>query len=306
MKIFDLHCDTLLKDAGLAGNTGHVDLDRLPEGAGYCQCFALFVHDDYRGQAAADRAEELYGRFVTHMAALPRRIVQCRTTQDIEAALDAGKAAALLTIEGGAALAGEMENLDRMADRGLKMMTLTWNGENEIGGGALSPAGSGLTPFGRDVIRRMEELKVAVDVSHLNDKTFWQVAELAEKPFLATHSNARAICNHPRNLTDDQIREIGGRGGIIGLNYCVRFLAPGGRVENWDPLLQHIDRIIAKGGEGCLALGSDFDGCQTPEFLGGVEALSQFYQRICASGFGRSLADRIFYENAAAFMKNFD
>lgn len=305
MKILDLHCDTLLNDQPLAGNTCSVDLDRLPAKARYCQCFALFVHDDFRGQAAIDRAEEFYGRFAARTAEAAERIRPCRTTADIEAAFAEGKNAALLTIEGGAALGGRMEELERMAGRGLKMMTLTWNGANEIGGGALSPSDMGLTSFGRDVARRMEELKVAVDVSHLNDKTFWQVAEVAEKPFLATHSNARAICGHPRNLTDDQIREIAGRGGIIGLNYFVKFLDDQGQVRGWDTLLRHMEHILEKGGEGCLALGSDFDGCRLPEFFDGIASLDELYRQTAAH-FGKPLADRIFYDNARAFLANFD
>ena len=306
MKILDLHCDTLLNDAPLAGNSGHWDLDRLPAGAQVCQCFAIFIHDDYRGQAALDRTEELYSRFCSHMTNYRQRICQCRTTSEIETAFSQGRQAALLTIEGGAALAGRLENLERMAQRGLKMMTLTWNAPNEIGGGAESPAEVGLTDFGRQVVRRMEELKVAVDVSHLNDKSFWEVAKLAEKPFLATHSNARALCRHPRNLTDEQLREIGSRGGIVGLNYCRGFLSDDEQVRDWDVLFRHMEHILEKGGEGCLALGSDFDGCRLPEFMKGMASLGEFYERTLAAGFGRELTDRIFFGNGIAFLKHFD
>lgn len=303
MKILDLHCDTLLKGQSFAGNDGHVDLDRLPAGTQFAQCFAIFINDDVRGQAAADQAEGYYQHFLRNMEQLPDRIRHCRTTAEVEAAFREGRSAAILTIENGAALGGSMDNLERMAGYGVKIITLTWNAENEIGGGSQSVAG--LKPFGRDIIRRMEELKVAVDVSHLNDKTFWDVAEFTRKPILATHSNSRTVCPHARNLTDDQIRAIAQTGGIVGLNYYVNFLSEDGVVTCYDRMLRHIDHLLNIGGEGFLALGSDFDGCSTPAFLSSTQDLGTFYDSLSLH-FGKSQADRIFYDNAAAFLKKFD
>jgi len=303
VKILDLHCDTLLKGQSFAGNDGHVDLDRLPSGARYCQCFAIFINDDVRGQAAADQAESYYRHFLRNMEQLPDRIRQCRTTGEVEAAFREDRSAAILTIENGAALGGKMDNLERMAGYGVKIITLTWNAENEIGGGSQSEVG--LKPFGREIIRRMEELKVAVDVSHLNDKTFWEVAKFTRKPILATHSNSRAVCPHARNLTDDQLRAIVQTGGIVGLNYYVHFLREDGEVTCYDGMLRHIDHLLNVGGEGFLALGSDFDGCTTPAFLSSTKDLEPFYDCI-GRHFGKPLADRIFYDNAAAFLKHFD
>jgi membrane dipeptidase len=303
VKILDLHCDTLLKGQSFAGNDGHVDLDRLPAGAQYAQCFAIFINDDVRGPAAAEQAEGYYRHFLRNMEQLPNRILHCRTTAEVEAAFREGRSAAILTIENGAALGGSMDNLERMAGYGVKIMTLTWNAENEIGGGSQSDAG--LKPFGRDIIRRMEELKVAVDVSHLNDKTFWDVAEFTRKPILATHSNSRAVCSHARNVTDDQIRAIAETGGIAGLNYFVNFLCEDGVVTCYDGMLRHIDHLLNIGGEGFLALGSDFDGCTTPAFLSSTQDLEPFYDSLSLH-FGKTLADRIFYDNAAAFLKHFD
>lgn len=303
LKILDLHCDTLLKEQSFAGNDGHVDLDRLPVGAQYCQCFAIFIDDHLRGQEAAEKAEGYYRHFLANMDQLSDRICQCRTTVDVEAAFEEGRSAAILTIENGAALGGKMENLERMAGYGVKIMTLTWNAENEIGGGSQSE--TGLKPFGRDIIRRMEALKVAVDVSHLNDKTFWNVVEFTQKPILATHSNSRVVCAHARNVSDDQVRAIAQTGGILGLNYYVNFLCEDGVVTGYDGMLRHIDHLLNVGGEGFLALGSDFDGCTTPAFLGCTRDLGALYD-CCRQHFGQILADRIFYDNASAFLKKFD
>ena len=138
--------------------------------------------------------------------------------------------AAFLTIENGSALAGDLSRVQVLADQGVRAVTLVWNGENEIGSGHTTD--HGLSAFGKAVIPELERCGILVDVSHLNDPGFYDLLEVAQKPFLATHSNARAVCGHRRNLTDEMIREMVDRDCLIGLNYFVKFLRDEGRVES--------------------------------------------------------------------------
>ncbi|MDR1194475.1 MAG: membrane dipeptidase [Peptococcaceae bacterium] len=303
MKIFDLHCDTLLKKEPLAGNTGAIDLDRLPAGALYCQTFAMFVHDRYRGEAAVAVGEDLYSFFQSSLAAAAGRIRQVRTMGEVDQAFAAGETAALLSVENATLLDGRLERLERLAARGVRLVGLTWNAANELGGGADAPADAGLTAFGKEAIRRMEELGIVVDVSHANERTFWDAADWAVKPILASHSNARAICAHRRNLSDSQIRRIAEGGGIIGLNYYLDFLRDDKKVTGWDDLLRHIEHILNVGGPGVLALGSDFDGAASPDFLVGPQDLPAFYEAVSGSSLGRDIADRLFFDNAGEFFR---
>jgi membrane dipeptidase len=301
MKLFDLHCDTLFKGAPFAGNTGNIDLDRLPPDLSYCQCFAIFVHDRYRLDMAIQVGEKQYDHFQENMRALPERICQVRTGEDIDEAFAANKTAALLTIENSSLFAGDLDRVDLMAKRGVRMASLTWNAANELAAGADAYDQWGLTDFGRQAIRRMEELDMIVDVSHVNDKTFWEIAAFATKPFVASHSNCRSLCQHRRNLTDDQIREIGRAGGLIGLNYYTRFLKDDGKVKDWDDLLRHVDHVLALAGDQVPALGSDFDGADTPPFLSSVADVTGFYDAVCRSSLGEAIANRLFFDNARAF-----
>jgi membrane dipeptidase len=303
MKVFDLHCDTLMTEAPLAGNIGSVDLDRLPQNMQYCQCFAIFIKDCLPQAQAWQQLMRYMQHFSWQMQSYAALISHCRSTVEIEKAFQNGQAAAILTIENGTALAGNLDNLFLFAQHGVKAMSLTWNGTNLLGGGALSQ--QGLTPFGRSVIRQMEGLRMIVDVSHLNDQTFWQVAEFANKPVMASHSNSRAVCHHPRNLTDQQFRWIIEQGGLCGINYCVDFLSQS-HPTGYNTLLHHIDHLLELGGENTIALGSDFDGSTTPEFLSSIKDLGSFYDYLCACGYNKTLVDKLFFYNAFEFFKQFD
>ena len=191
-------------------------------------------------------------------------IEQVMDARDIRRIVDEGRCAAMFTVEGGSFLGEELDRVYEAADLGVKMITLTWNDKNAIASG--NKTTDGLSFFGRDVVRTMEKRRVVVDVSHLNDRSFWEVLEVAERPLVASHSNSRKICAHPRNLTDDQFRAIVERGGLVGLNYCKRFLSEAGHVTH-DDVLRHVDHLLELGGEHVLALGSDYDGCDVPEWL---------------------------------------
>jgi len=210
--------------------------------------------------------------------------------------------ALFLTVEGGSVLGGDILWVDKLHGMGVKMMTLTWNGENGLCGGVGSD--KGFTAFGRQAVSRMEMLGMAVDVSHLNDTSFWQLCEFAEKPFCASHSNSRSVCSHPRNLTDGQFREIVRRGGVVGLNYHRGFVADGGNTNTIDDLLRHLYHFLELGGEDAIALGSDFDGAKMPDYLDGIDKLPFLIDALERSGLSKPVADKVLFGNAARYLAN--
>lgn len=310
MKIFDLHCDTLLTGTSFVGNNSSVNLDRLPKNAQYCQCFAIFIRDGLPKYLINQQVKNYYLHFCSQLKAFKERIRQCYSTSDINNAFANNQVAAILTIENGAALIGKIDNLFTLAQHGVKAIGLTWNGQNQIGGGVHSS--SGLTNFGRSVIGQMERLNIIVDVSHLNDQTFWQVASFAQRPIMASHSNSRSICRHKRNLTDQQFKYLVQHEGICGLNFCTSMLYDSkykknySKQNNYDIILRHIDHFLELGGENTLALGSDFDGCTTLSCLQTTKDFGGLYDYLCKTGYGKNLVNKIFFDNALRFFKKFD
>ena len=216
-----------------------------------------------------------------------------------EKAWAAGKTAAFLTIENGSALAGDLSRVHTLAEQGVRAITLTWNGENELGSGHTTD--HGMSEFGKAAVREMEKENILVDVSHLNDPGFADLLEVATKPFVATHSNTRALCSHKRNLTDDMIREMVRRDCLIGLNYFVKFLRDDGDVKSLDDLYRHAMHFFELGARKNLALGSDFDGSVLPECLNTPAKAASFYEYLLSRGVSQEDADGVFYKNAQAF-----
>ena len=183
------------------------------------------------------------------------------------------------------------------------MLTLTWNGENELAGGAAVTGG--LKPFGREALRELERCDIVADVSHLNDESFWNVIKAARRPLAATHSNSRKICNVPRNLTDDQFRCLAQQGGLVGLNFFTGFLREDAKSARLEDILRHAEHFLNLGGEDVLALGSDFDGADMPHDLPDCGALPQLAQRL-REAFGFTLTEKICYKNALDFWRRYD
>ena len=321
MRVFDLHCDTIdslaFADYGpfsefvqgasggdLVSNGIQLAADRMP--CPWCQCYAVWVPDDL---GTFDMTPLEFYRtardwFFAHTTP-EGPVVQVRDAADIAPTLEAGRVAALLTIENGLPIT-DLALVDEIAADGVKMVTLTWNAANPIAHG--SQAQGGLTSFGREVMRALEDRHIVVDVSHLNDESFWDVAQAARKPFAASHSNSRTVCGHERNLTDDQFRAIVDAGGVVGINYFRGFIsdrvagydAPADGEVTFEELAAHVEHFLDLGGAGTIALGSDFDGSETPAWLDACEKVAPFYERI-AGHFGQELADRMFWENAYDF-----
>lgn len=306
--LIDLHCDTLTdcgrEDAAwrdtLEDPAKVLSLSAIPPQTHWAQCFAVFTPDELRGQAAMDYFAASRANFDRQMEKFADRAAPCRTARDMERAWSAGKTAAFLTVENGSVLAGRMDQVEVMARAGVKAMTLTWNGENEIGSGHTTD--HGLSPFGKAIIPELEKRRILVDVSHLNDVGFWQVLDIARRPFVATHSNARAVCPHRRNLTDDMIREIAARRCLIGLNYYVSFLSDRGEASPED-LRRHVEHFLELGAGDCLALGSDFDGADLPGWLNTPDKAAGLYRRFLDWGLTRAQAEGILWKNALRFFR---
>ena len=311
--IFDLHCDTLLRLVeggrlrGMEG--GHLDIPRLRRGGSLAQCFAIFVPEETyapeAGPGGADRyVKRAYGAFLRELEANREDIRQARSLADIEENHRAGRLSAVLTIEDAVSLDGKLERLDQYAGMGVKMVSLLWNNENSLGYPSSPDAARhalGLKPFGLEAVERMEELGIAVDVSHLSEGGFWDVVRVGKKPFSASHSCARALRDHPRNLTDRQLRAIADRGGVVGVNFCAEFLhsksGDGKDLTTAEDIARHLLHMKNVAGVDILALGSDFDGIDNRLAFGdfgGMEAL----ERALGQWFSEEELEAICWKNA--------
>ncbi len=279
----------------------HFSLSAIPQAVHWCQCCAIFIPDELKGEEAITYYNLHQRSFHRQMEALSDKVAPCRTAADIEAAWSAGKAAAILTVENGAALSGQLNRIETLARDGVRMVTLTWNGENEIGSG--NTTGRGLSPFGKDAVRALERAGILVDVSHLNDQGFADLLEVADRPFVASHSNARTPCAHRRNLTDEQIREMAARGCLIGLNYYSAFLRADGQPADLDNLFCHIEHFLALGAEHCLALGSDADGADLPRSLNNPKHFAGLFQYFLDRGLSPAQSEGILWKNALNFFQ---
>jgi membrane dipeptidase len=274
-RVVDGHCDSIRHVVGRSlykGETGrrdffarnaagHVDLPRLRDGGYVCQTMALFCDDDEVASGAAAATGAMFDALESLYETSGGSFRPALRAADIEAASAAGAIASLASLEGGEALEGRLDALGDYYRRGVRMIGLTWNRRNELGRGVFAEGSGGLTDFGRAVVREAERLGMLVDCSHLADESFDDLAASAERPFVASHSNCRALCSFPRNLDDRRIEAVARSGGLVGVNAVPDFVADGGGGEaNLVRLCDHIDRIVALGGIGCVALGMDFDG----------------------------------------------
>ena len=296
ISVFDAHCDTisrsLWKGEGIFRNTGMVELEKTSAAfARYGQIFALFANSARPGHATYD---ELLSCFRNQMTENEQYICHCRTAEEAQSAYRQGKAAAFLSVEGAELLNCSIEMLERAAADGVIAINLTWNHANAISGSGRDEADRGLSPLGRRFVIRMQELGVLVDVSHLSDPGFWDVIELVEKPIIASHSNARSVWNHTRNLTDEQITAIIKNQGIVGLNFYRDFIGHG---ENFDAVRAHLDHMLDLGGARSVALGGDWDGCDTIAQLPTILQLEDLYNHLLAHGYRESLLKDLYFNN---------
>lgn len=309
MRYFDLHCDTMtecfLHDKPLAENDLHVSLQKADRMDAYVQCYAVWIQDDLRGQAAFQRFCQIADRFDREVSANSPRLALCGQKGDLAKAQAGKRHGAILTVENGAALGGDLANIQALRSRGVKMCTLTWNGENELGRGVLAGGAGGLSGFGRQAVKGFEKAGILIDVSHASPELFYDVAGMAGKPLVASHSNAKAVCGHPRNLTDEQFQIIKGSGGLVGLNFYKAFLHDQPEQASQKDVLRHAEHFLALGGEDALAMGGDWDGADLPpDMAEGLGAIPALYELFLRHNYPEGLVEKIFYGNAARFFQS--
>ncbi|MGC1486426.1 MAG: dipeptidase [Albidovulum sp.] len=344
--VFDGHNDLLLRLHMAKGQRqkiwegkdgkGHLDLPRMKAGGFVGGFFAIYIPSpakagdlDFRTMNAlmdtppydfplpkmfgVEKAQGPAVAMAGHLMALERtgQLSICRNLGDIRAAMEAGRIAAIMHMEGAEAIDADLDALHVWHSAGLRSLGPVWSRPTIFGHGVPfrypgSPdTGPGLTEAGKRLVAECNRLKIMIDLSHLNEAGFDDVAALSDAPLVATHSNAHAITPSTRNLTDRQLAMIRDSGGMVGLNFATAFLNPDGRrcaFRGWDPILRHLDHLIGILGEDHIGLGSDFDGAEMPADLGDAAGLPQLLAALAAHGYGSTLVTKIAHENWLALL----
>ena len=325
--IFDGHNDILLRlwmngDAEgkgfVEGMDTHIDANKAKAGGLAGGFFAIFTpQQNASGEAilgtdpitmanAQLATDAMIATFQSLCRAHPQIIRQCHNKEDIEAAMAAGIMAALLHIEGAEAIAPDLSNLDHYYQQGLRSIGPVWSRSNAFGHGVPfdfpgSPdQGTGLTQAGKNLIRACDEMGIMIDLSHLNEAGFWNIASLTSRPLIATHSNAHALSPSPRNLTDQQLAAIAESGGLVGLNFASGFLREDGEKTAdtaLEVMIRHLDHLLDHLGEDGVALGSDFDGAVIPKAIGTAAGLPNLITAMTDAGYGKALIAKICHQN---------
>ena len=299
--LFDAHCDSISHflvegNDSLKGSTGHLDLERVSAFAPYAQFFALFADSAAPGPAMWERYLALLGRFRHEMNTCRDRVAHCRTADEAYFAARQGKIAAFLSVEGGELLDCDPVKLEVAYRDGVRAVNVTWNHANALSGSHKDRPEQGLTQQGIRFVRRMREFGMLIDVSHISDPGFWDVLEYAPGPIIATHSNARDVFFHTRNLTNEQITAIINCHGVIGLNLFVDFM--GTPPTTVDTVLAHLEHMLELGGEDTVALGGDWDGANP--LVGGFRDISDWrvlYEELLRRNYPQILIEKLFYNN---------
>ncbi len=363
IKVIDMHCDTIAElycaTAPTARQTAddpapihspalekrpsildgdlHVNLEKMEKGGYGLQNFALFTHLERVGERPFEYCMKLADIFFQEMGAHEDRIGVVRSWQDIQENWEKGRMSALLTVEEGGVCQGELAFLRILYQLGVRMMTLTWNFKNELGWPngrrQTDPENSitvpdtehGLTEKGLAFLAEMERLGMIVDISHLNDAGIWDVFHHTKKPFVASHSNCRALASHPRNLTDEMIRALAERGGVAGINFCAAFLRDAGAEETYQhrakdgtrpaggqkearvayirDMVRHIRHMEQIGGIGVIGLGTDFDGIGNQVEIQDASQMQLLAQAMEQEGFTIGEIEAVFYGNVLRVYK---
>lgn len=298
--LFDAHCDTFVKardeNKDIYDNDMHISIKKFQNFKSAVQFFAVCYADGRAEENAYKWYRDSVDFYYDSIQKYAKYISPVKSFSDIEENREESKISAILAIEGGEVLNGSMEKLLEAYDFGVRSMNLTWNNSNELGYSNKDNMAAGLTETGKDFVKKMNELGMMIDVSHLSDAGFWDVYKLSSKPFIASHSNSRELCGHKRNLTDDQMKALKEVGGVTGLNLAASFLEKDGKPQ-MDDCIKHLERMLKYAGEDGVGLGCDFDGIGTPEFeLSDVSKMNLLHER-CMKEFGEALTEKLFYNN---------
>ncbi len=307
MKYIDLHCDTayrmLNEKLPLGSSICKVDINKLKKGGALAQVFAFFldldeVSDPFIGFM------DMYRNFMKEVNKNRDSIKIVRNVKELKEAEKRGKVGAFLSIEEGEVLKGDIGKIKEVYDLGIRMITLTWNYENSIGypNYKFKYKNMGLKDKGIEMIKEMERVGIIPDASHLSDRGFYDLVNICKKPFIATHSNSRRIMNHPRNLTDDMIKLLAEKGGVMGLNFCNDFVGEN-KVTSINDLVLHAKHIRNIGGIDVLSLGSDFDGIENEVEIKDTSQMNKLANYLEKEGFSYDDIEKIFYKNIIRVLK---
>lgn len=328
--VIDMHCDTILgllerKDKNLSvslcENDLSVDLKKMKAGGYLLQNFALFT-DLKSGEIPEQRALRLYSLYKDLLEENKEEIAPVYTYDDIERNRSQNKLSALLTLEEGDVVNQSLQGLQDWYEKGVRMIALTWNYKNSIGHPnvesdtvfadyktpALPANGNtkdGLSEFGIAYVKEMERLGIIIDISHSSDKVVKDVLKYTTKPFVASHSNSRSLTPVSRNLTDEQIKKIAQRKGVIGINFCADFLNQ--RKENTsriEDMIAHIQHLKSVGGIDCIGLGTDFDGIHSQVDIADASYMQKLADALFKEGFSQEEVEKIFYKNVLRLYKD--
>lgn len=328
MQIADMHCDTLAllynrklknKPYDLGNNDFSIDIEKLKKGDYLLQNFACFI-SLRRVDNPYEYVNSMIDLFDEQILRYNDVIKQVKSYEDIQNNIKNGYISALLTVEEGEACQGDIKKLEALYERGVRMMTLTWNFENSLAYpnkvikdssnkfiGMAVDEDRGLKKAGKEIVYRMQELGMIVDVSHLNDAGMNDVLEISKKPFVASHSNARGVCNHPRNLSDYMIKAMADRGCVAGLNFCPDFLRVFDKDEKKvcyiSDCINQLRYMVDKGGIEFVGLGSDYDGIDDDVEWGNASGMGIFVDALKKSGFTSSQLDKILFGNVLRLYK---
>lgn len=319
MKVIDMHCDTIAaiaqmryegKAIELRDNELNISLNKMKKGDYLLQNFAIFT-PLAQIKDPVDYVQHLIDIFYNEMDKNQDIIEPVRCYDDIERNRKNGKMSALLTLEEGAVVNNDLAYLRNYYRLGVRMIALTWNYENGIGYPNFDMNGDhhgyhvyddehGLTPFGIEYVQECERLGIIIDVSHLSDAGFYDVLKYTKQPFVASHSNARGVCPHARNLSDDMIRLLASRGGVMGINFAAGFLEETNEehaLSKISEMVKHILYIKDLAGIDCIGLGSDFDGIDPHLELKDASYMPKLYQALQDAGLSEEEIEKIFYKN---------
>lgn len=301
--LIDAHCDTITRlmneKKNLFENDCHIDINKL-NSFDYCvQFFAIWLESKYYNNPLAQVLK--YIKFYDEQILKYNKYISKATNfDDIIKNKNKSKISAILSIEGGEALEQNLSILDDLYNLGVRALSLTWNNDNKLAGGALG--NSGITKFGYDVIYQMNLLGMIVDVSHLSEKSFWEFDKINKLPYMASHSNVKKLCNHKRNLSDDQIKAIANKDGVIGINLYNDFLSDTN--STIDDVLKHIDYIIKIVGADYVGFGCDFDGMdKLPKNINNVSDLNIIIDRLITT-YGEEITEKILNKNFMRLIKS--
>jgi len=304
LDFIDLHCDTiaqLKENQNLKSNDLMVDLEKMRKGGGGTSLFALFVYLE-EGKSPWENAVQLHNRFLSEIENNKDLIQQIITKEDYIKKQKNGKLGAILSTEEGGILEGKLERIEILKKWGVRSFTLTWNFENEL---AYPNGQTGkLKDKGFKAIEMLEEANILVDISHLNDEGISDVINNAKKPFIASHSNARSICDHTRNLNDSQIKALASKGGVMGLNLYPGFVSKS-NVTNFENLTEMVKYTLKIGGEDVLALGTDFDGIHGDIEPSNISKLPLLANHLNKEGIPVRVLEKMFCLNARRVLFNY-